>query len=157
MSAQAVEQSDRVRRMQERAQRKGDAVALAREQLAQARVPYDTAAGELLDLMASGAPKDQEHAARLLMWHAHPPVAAAQRALREAEGKRRCRGADLAAMYSTAELRVGAADNAPALRAAARRRGRARQRPSLCHTAVWAARLTTVCTPPPQPQNRTCR
>jgi hypothetical protein len=157
MSAQAVEQSDRVRRMQERAQRKGDAVALAREQLAQARVPYDTAAGELLDLMASGAPKDQEHAARLRMWHAHPPVAAAQRALRKAEGKRQCHGADLAAMYSTAERRVSAADNAPALRAAARRRGRARQRPSLVTPPSGLPALPAVCTPPPQPENRTCR
>jgi len=75
--------------MQAGAQRKRDAVAQARAELAIARAPYDEAASELLDLMASGAPKEQEHAARLRMWHAHPPVAAAQRAMREAEGPRR--------------------------------------------------------------------
>jgi len=87
MSAQATD--DRVRRMQEGAQRKRDAVSRAREQLAQARVPYDMAARELLDLIARGAPKDQQHAAHRRMWDAHPPIAAAQRALREAEEKRR--------------------------------------------------------------------
>jgi len=84
-----TQHDERERRMQEGAQRKRDAVAFAREQLAIARVPYDAAAHELLDLMASGAPKDQEHAARRRMWNAHPAVADAQRALRDAEASRR--------------------------------------------------------------------
>lgn len=80
---------EHLQRMQAGAQRKRDAVTRARSKLAEARRPYDEAAQELLDLMAAGAPKEQEHAARLRMWRAHPPVAAAQSALREAEAKRR--------------------------------------------------------------------
>lgn len=90
--------------MQEGAQRKRNAVALAREQLAKARAPYDTAAAELLDLMAKGAPKDQEHAARLRMWRSHPPVVAAQRALREAEEKRRLTEAGGPAVHAAPRL-----------------------------------------------------
>lgn len=88
MTATAPERDERLQRMQEGARRKRDAVAQARAAVAEAREPYEAAAHELLDLMAAGAPKDQEYAARLRMWKAYPPVMAAERALRDAEAKR---------------------------------------------------------------------
>ena len=90
MSTRApVDADERVRRMQAGAQRRRVAVAAARGAYERARVPYDEAASELLALMEAGAPKEQEHAARRRMWAAHPAVAAARRALSDAEAKRR--------------------------------------------------------------------
>lgn len=87
-SSRASARQHSVERMQAGAQRRRDAIARATADLERALGPYRAAADEVLSLMVTG-PKDAEHAARRRMWAAHPPVAAARRALSEAEAKRR--------------------------------------------------------------------
>lgn len=83
-----VSRRESVQRMQAGAARRREAIARATDELERALGPYRAAAGEVLALAVSG-PKDAELAAVRRMWAAYPPVAAARRALSDAEAKRR--------------------------------------------------------------------